>query len=165
MMKHLVTTVITLMVTLVMYSQDFSYVKEIELNNIDQLKEAEEDVLECCYYLVAARYDKNDEQRELATQFVYKWVDGQFNAKSLLNEKITVITEERVELNELFLIYYALRYIENEGDIDKDKLNEVALGGVIDFCENPINKIKLTKELKNLKQIIEDGKLSAYLQE
>ncbi len=152
------------MVSLVMYSQDFSYVKDVELNDGDQLKGAQEDVLECCYYLVAARYNKNDEQRILATDFVSRWVDGQFKKKALLNEKISRAMEDREELNELFLIYYALRYIEEEGSIDEDELREAALTGVIKFCENPVNKIKLTKELKNIKQMIEEGKLSAYLE-
>jgi len=153
------------MMTLMMYSQDFSYVKEIELINVDQLNSAEEDVLECCYYLVAARYNKNDNQRIIATDFVNKWAKGRFGAESVLNPKIKEITEERQELNDLFVTYYTLRYIENEGEIESEELVQAAFTGVISFCENPVNKIKLTKELKSLKQVIEDGALSAYLQE
>ncbi|MCU4163618.1 hypothetical protein [Carboxylicivirga caseinilyticus] len=163
-MKYLITTVFALLMASLMYSQDFSYVKEIELNDNNQLKSAEEDVLECCYYLVAARYNKNDEQRIVATDFVSKWVDAKFDKEVLLNEKINTITEERQELNEMFLVYYALRYIENEGGIGKEELVQKALTGVVDFCENPVNKIKITKEMKNLKEVIEAGTLSAYLQ-
>lgn len=164
MMKHLLITVIALLVAVSMYSQDFSYVKEIELNNTDQIKGAEEDVLECCYYLVGARYDKKDEQRIFAADFVSRWLASVFDDQDVLNEKIKVITEGREDLNRLYEIYYALNYIENEGEISEEELKEAAFGGLIDFCDNPLNKIKLTKELKGLKQIIEDGKLSAYLQ-
>ncbi len=163
-MKHLVTTVIALLVATLMYAQDFSYVKEVELNNTDQIKDAEEDVLECCYYLVAARYDKKDTQRIYATNFVSRWLSASFDEEKVLNEKISVITEGREELNNLYLIYYALNYIENEGQVSSDELREAAFAGLIEFCDNPINKIKLTKELKGLKQVIEEGKLSAYLQ-
>lgn len=162
-MKYLAITTMALILSSAMYSQNFSYVKEIELNTDAQLKFAEEDVLECCYYLVAARYNKNDEQRVLATSFVTRWVNVQFNVETLLDEKIKQVVKERDELNDLFWIYYALRYIENEGDIGKDELTEAALTGVIDFCENPVNKIRLTKDLKHLKQAMEDGELAAYL--
>ncbi|MBS2100275.1 hypothetical protein [Carboxylicivirga linearis] len=164
-MKYLIITLVASMMTLVVYSQDFSYVKEIELNDINQLNSAEEDVLECCYYLVAARYNKNDNQRIIATDFVNKWAKGRFGDEAILNTKVKEVTEERQELNDLFVTYYTLRFIENEGDMEEEELMQAAFTGVISFCENPVNKIKLTKELKGLKQVIEDGALSAYLQE
>nr|WP_319399666.1 hypothetical protein [uncultured Carboxylicivirga sp.] len=164
MMKHLMITMIALLMASGLYSQDFSYLNEIELNNMDQLQKAEDDVLECCYYLVAARYNKNDDQRILATDFVIKWVGGMFT-EPIVSEKIKEVTEERQELTDLYFAYYALRYIENEGEMSTDELVQKALKGVIDFCENPVNKIKLTKELKNVKELIDAGTLSAYLQE
>lgn len=161
-MKQLIITLIALVLAVSTQAQDFSYLNDIELNDKEQLKEAEEYVLDCCYYLTATRYDKKDEQRENATAFVKSWLSKSEDLSKVISEDVILMTEERDDLKNLYLSCYALTIIENEGATQKE-IEDGTLVSMLNYCNNPINKMKLTKELKRLVQVLEEGKLEAYL--
>lgn len=161
-MKHVLIVLIALVLVISAQAQDFSYLNDIELNSKEQLKEAEEYVLDCCYYITATRYDKKDVQRTMATSFVTSWLSKSKDLSSVLNEDIVLMTEERIDLEGLYLGCYALNIIENSGATQKD-IEGGALVALLDYCNNPINKVKLTKELKRLVEVYEEGQLEAYL--
>ena len=76
-MKQLIITLIALIMAVSIQAQDFSYLNDIELNDKEQLKEAEEYVLDCCYYLTATRYDKKDVQRGSGSEHPRRfWIES-----------------------------------------------------------------------------------------
>ena len=164
-MKRIWFSIVVLMAVLMVNAQDFSYLKEIDLGNSEELQEAEEAAMECCCYLVAVRYDKKDVQRQFANDFITKWASNILSSEDVICEAISVITEEQNELNNMYLAYYVMNYIDRERSADKDGLRKESLIGLIKYCSNSNNKLKPTKELKTLKQYHESGNLEEYLQD
>jgi len=164
-MKRICLIFGAVLLTILVDAQDFSYLEEIDLNNSEELMEAEESAMECCCYLVAVRYDKKDVQRQYASVFIEKWIAITFASEEVICETISLITEDRKELNDMYLAYYAMAYLEREESVDRLSMRNDALLGVITYCSNSNNKLKLTKELKSLKQYHENGNLNQYFQD
>ncbi len=154
-----------LLLTVVVNAQDFSYLKEIDLNNSEELLEAEEAAMECCCYLVAVGYYKKDVQRQHASVFIKQWVAQVFALEEIVCDTIHHITEGKEELKDIYLAYYAMHYLDSEKEADHLSLREDALLKVIEYCSNSSNKLKLTKALKQVKEYHEDGKLDQFFQD
>jgi hypothetical protein len=149
-MKRLAFLLLALSIGFSAFSQDFSYLKDIELATEEQVEEAREDVTECCYYLIAERYDKKDIQRQQATEFVRKWLTNATNKKELIPESLNEVSEGREDINNMYIACYAMSMMEQEEDQSETILHEKALRGVLDYCLNPAHKVKPTKAMKQL---------------
>jgi hypothetical protein len=154
-MKNYCLSLVLLMTGLFVNAQDFSYVNDIDLEDKTQYDEAAEATMECCCYLTAVRYDKKDQQRVIATQFVKQWVEAQNKQNVLLNN----VFEEDEVLREMYIVYFAMQYLEEDGDASVHELQVAALKGVVQYCSNPSNKLKVTKELKEISKLINSGQL------
>ena len=165
MMKRIWFVLVALLVTLIVNAQDFSYLKKIDLNNLEEWQEAEDAAMECCSYLLAVRYDKKDVQRRYASEFITGWVANFFDSEEMIYDKIHLMTEGRKALIDMYVTCFAMNYIESDRQVDNSHLREKALLGVIEYCTNSKNKLKLTKELKLIKQNYTKGNLCQYFQD
>ncbi|WP_439185493.1 hypothetical protein [Carboxylicivirga taeanensis] len=135
--------------------QDFSYLKEIDLQAASQVAEAKEAAMECCCYLTGVRYDKKDEQRQVATAYVKNWLEKTCGIQYKLEE----LFEDESELAGVYLVFYALNYLNHPAKTDVAIIQADALKGLIAYCSNSANKLKLSKELKVVEEMIEAGQL------
>ncbi|MCG8582403.1 MAG: hypothetical protein MI866_20935 [Bacteroidales bacterium] len=154
-MKNYCLGLIMLMTGLFATAQDFSYVNDIDLEDKTQLEEAAEAAMECCCYLTAVRYDKKDQQRMIATQYVKQWLET-LDSQDIL---IQNVFEENEYLREMYMVYYAMNYLDEEGNAGERELQVAALEGVVGYCSNSSNKLKMTKELKEISKLINSGEL------
>ena len=164
-MRRILFLVSVLFLTFVLQAQDFSYLKDIDLNNAEEMLQAEEAAMECCCYLVAVRYDKKDIQRQYASSYIHKWIVQPFGDEKIVCDVITQITEDRKELIDMYLAFYVMSYLEGDRQVGKTSLRQEALIGVIEYCSVSSNKLKLTKEMKLIKQYHENGNVNQYLQD
>ncbi|WP_430817536.1 hypothetical protein [Carboxylicivirga sp. RSCT41] len=154
-MKNYCLGLMMLMTGLIATAQDFSYVNEIDLEDKAQYEEAKEAAMECCCYLTAVRYDKKDEQRTIAATYVKQWLETLDSQDILLQN----VFEEQESLLEMYMAYYAMNYLDEEGEAAVTELQAAALEGVVAYCSIPTNKLKMTKELKEISKLIESGEL------
>ena len=136
-------------------AQDFSYLKAIDLKDVSQTAEAAEAALESCCYLTGVRYDKKDIQRQQATAFVKDWL----TVVCTHNYFLGGLLEEESELADIYLAFYALNYLNSDKGAKVKELQVEALKGLLVYCSNSTNKIKLSKELKEVEKMIEAGTL------
>lgn len=140
----------------------FSYLKEVKLQSADDYKEYAENVLDCSDYLLLTPYDKKDIERQAATDFVTRWIQGSPQFSLNVSENIKVLTEEKEDLLGLYITCYAKQAIENKDNYTNDELLEKdAINLFLDYCANPQNKIKLTKEMKKVIELKNSGELAS----
>ncbi|GEM_PF-4828460 len=161
-MKYLGCIVTLLFLGINVTAQDFSYLKSIDLSDSSQKIEAQEAAMECCCYLVGVRYDKKDEQRGLATAFVNEWMKANINEKDIM-EGVEKITAEVDGYNDMYLAFYIMNYIDNDGELSLMENKVEAVKGLLSYCGNSSNKLKVSKELKQVDQLSQAGELEQYL--
>lgn len=158
-MKRLLFISAALLVGILNYAQDFSYLKTIDFEDESQVKEAEEAALECCCYLTGVRYNKKDSQRQQATAYVKNWL--QVNCSD--NYQLDGLWDEESEQADVYEVFYALNYLHNDRQAGLKGLQAEALTEMVAYCSNSANKLKMTKELKEVAKRIEAGQLDSYL--
>ncbi|MCU4157063.1 hypothetical protein J1N10_13820 [Carboxylicivirga sp. A043] len=154
-MKNYYLSLFLMMTCFLAKAQDFSYVNAIDIEDETQYEEAAEAAMQCCCYLTAVRYDKKDKQREVATQFVKQWVE----AKNTQDVMLKNVFEEDEDLQEMYIVFYAMNDLDEEGELKMRELQVAALEGVVGYCSNSSNKLKMTKELKEISKLINAGEL------
>jgi len=154
-MKRLVFIAVIICAGITIQAQDFSYLKEIDITNTSQYDEAEEAAMECCCYLVGVRYDKKDAQRDLATTYVSKWLNARYEQEYSLENTFT----DDLDIADMYMVYFAMNYIDNKDEAQLSAMQAEALIGVVNYCSNTSNKLKMSKELKEIKKLIDDGTL------
>lgn len=162
-MKRLGFVLIALLIGIISHAQDFSYLQNIDLSDQSQKIEAKEAALECCCYLTGVRYDKKDEQRSFATKFISEWLSQVSEQTELVDESVAIYTSDSEEIVNMFLAYYAMNYIEGGEAEETHEIKAEALFGVLNYCSNSSNKLKATKELKQVEELYNNGELSEQL--
>ena len=146
------------------YASNFSGLANIELNTSEQYAEAQEQVLDCCYYLLSTPCDKKDEDRGFATQFIVRWIQGTPEYSFEIEEVVTKMTSDKEELLSLYLTCYTKLTLESENPYEeKSQIKQQSIEAFLDYCGNSINKVRPTKEMKKMLEAREQGQLEAYL--
>lgn len=163
MKRFLVLTFISIL-GLQSYATDFSKLSTIELNTSEQYEAAQEQVLDCCYYLLSTPCDKKDKDRGFATQFIIRWIQGTPEYSFEIEETVAQMTGEKDELLSLYLTCYTKLTLESENPYEeKETIKKGAINAFLDYCGNSINKVRPTKEIKRMLEAREEGQLEAYI--
>ncbi|MBN2165340.1 MAG: hypothetical protein JW717_03590 [Marinilabiliaceae bacterium] len=150
-MKNLLLSFLVIASFSVGYSQDFSKLDSVELTDYEHYKNAEPKVLECCEYLLAKPFDKKDENREFASKFLIRWMEGTPEYTFEIDATAEVLTEKKAELLQIYLAAMTKVYLTTkDGRVTKDKMNEQTVETFINYCVNEGNELKLSKELKKI---------------
>ena len=150
-MKKFIIILIALVITGSLAKAQFSHLKEIKLQSSEDYSEFAEQVLDCSYYLLMTPYSKRDADRVAATNFITRWLKGSPTAGFTVSETIKTVTEEKEALIGLYISCYAKQLLEDDENVlSSSELEEKALHSLVNYCNNPNNKIKPTKELKKL---------------
>ncbi len=163
-MKRIILVALISVLGLQIYAGDFSKLANVELNTSEQYEAAQEQVLDCCYYLLSTPCDKKDEDRAFATQFIVRWMQGTPEYSFEIEEVVMKMTDEKEELLSLYLTCFTKLTLESENPYeDKDQIKHDAMDAFLNYCGNSINKVRPTKEIKKMLDAREQGQLAAYL--
>ncbi|MBS2212270.1 hypothetical protein KEM09_12715 [Carboxylicivirga mesophila] len=158
-MKRILFICTVLFVCILASAQDFSYLKAIDVEDEEQSTEAAEAAMECCCYLTGVRYNKKDSQRQNASSFVRKWLEANHSDNYLINGLI----EKDTEVGDIYMAYFALNYLNHDQQGGLRELQLDALKNVVEYCANTANKIKMTKELKEVEKHMQAGQLDDFI--
>ena len=159
-MKRLVIFTVIIFSALIIKAQDFSYLKDINIEETSQKAVADEAAMDCCTYLTNMRYDDSDQQRTLATQYISEWLAAVYADSFMLND----LFQEATAQEDVYQVYFALNYLEYKDEMNLLELQTEALKGVVSYCANSSNKLKMTKELKKVQKMIKEGTLQENIQ-
>lgn len=143
------------------FSRDYSKLKSTRLIERTDYIKAEKDVKDCCKYLLSTPIKKNEENRNAAIQFLYRWMEGTPDFTFEIDENLAVLNNANQALIGVYLSAMTQYVLANKGkDIakDKSKIKEYTVNKVIEYCENPKNGVEMNVVLKKwIQENKEDG--------
>ncbi|GAF02072.1 hypothetical protein [Saccharicrinis fermentans] len=150
-MKKSVIILMILTATVTLSNAQFTYLNDIKLESDEDYAAYSEQVLDCSYYLLMTPYNKKDTERKAATTFIVRWMKGSPSLNFKISNKIKALTDEKEELIALYISCYAKQLLEDEKkSLSQTELELRAIQSLASYCNNPNNKVKATKELKNI---------------
>ena len=158
------TTILLFILTLcgTWASAQFSHLNEVKLETSEDYTEYADQILDCSDYILLTPYDKKDSERKAAIDFITRWIQGSPDYSVTINDNIKLITEEKEDLLGLYITCYAKHTLENDVKYSKkEQLENIAINSLIEYCGNPINKIKPTKEMKSMIALKNNGELAS----
>ncbi len=162
-MKKIIIVLLLVLVSNEYLSAQFLYLDEVKLESKEDFVEYSETVADCCNYLLLTPYDKKDEQRISASTFVTQWVTNNPDVEFVVGKKIMVLTEEKQELISIYLTCVAKNLTNEDIHVENNqKLEELAMTAFLEYCSKPMNKIKLTKGIKELIELKSNGDLASF---
>lgn len=162
-MKHLILISIALLCIAVNgKAQHFNFLNKVELTDQESYKEYIDQVFDCCYYVLQTPFDKKDVDRNTASGFVVKWVNGCTDCQFALPDHIKTLTEEKEALITLYTVCHVKEYLENADDnISLTELTNKAEVAFITYCSDGKNKMKITKEMKQVFEMKSSGEIKS----
>lgn len=147
------------------FSQTLPDFDEIKLDKGPDYQVAEPDVMKAADYILSTPFEKNDMNRLKSLQFIIKWMTGTPDYTFGLDETVSKLMKGNDELLGIYMACMTKYCLENKAS-SKDgkvvKLNSVKL--LLAYCENPDNKMKMTKQLKKLSEANQKGELEKELE-
>ncbi|WP_289055614.1 hypothetical protein [Carboxylicivirga marina] len=96
----------------------------------------------------------------MATEFVGNYIKQIVGNEVLLNN----VFVDNAVMQDLYLFYFAMNYIEEGSDKSLKSLQVLALEGMVEYCTNSSNKLKMTKELKEIQKLINEGTIEQSIE-
>ncbi len=146
-MKLLLTTIVSLCISIHVFSQDFTYIKDAVLTDSLSCFRAHNQVVECANYLLT-----NPCKQELnslyASDFVIQWMTKTPNYSFSLHEKFYKTIESDVLLVSRYYATMAKLAIEKNTDVTSDEMQFEAIKEFLKYCSNSKNKVVVNKKLQ-----------------
>lgn len=127
-------------------------------------KQGEPEILKMTNYILENPGNDSDAKRLTALRNIIKWMSGTPDYMFSLDESLSAVMKKNDAVVGLYMTALAKTALEKP-EISKDqnqmKLNAFTL--LLNYCENPVNGVKQTKELKKAIEAKNSGQLNAYL--
>jgi hypothetical protein len=147
-------------VTNFLFAQTNTNYDNVKLEQASDYVLADSFAIEAANFLFATPFEKDNLQRLKSLSFVIRWMTGTPDYSFTLDEVASKIIKGNDDLLGLYMAAMTKFVLENKA-LSKDqkiiKLN--ALITVLNYCEDPNNNIKRTKQLKKLSEAKAKGQL------
>lgn len=137
---------------------------DIKLEQGPDYAAAEPSVTKAVDYILSKPLEKDDLDRLKSLQFLIKWMSGTPDFTFSLDESTSKLWKGNDDLLGVYMACMTKYCLENKANSKDEKvvkLNAVKL--LLAYCENPDNKVKMTKPLKKLSEANQKGELEKEL--
>lgn len=146
------------------FAQDPEQWQQIKFEKAEDFKANEDVVLECARFILDVAAEAGNPARRTALNKVAEWMSGTPDHTFIIGEHVGKLMSN----NEAILgIYMAAmtRYVLENGDKPStpDDVQFHSFETLLEYCEDPRNKVPSTRELKKAIKAKNNGKLSSYL--
>lgn len=145
------------------FAQELPDLSKIKLRKNNQYKPAEETVNQVINYLFSTPINAKSKERQLAGEFLLKWMNGTPDHTFYIEEKETSFFNTD---SDLLLMYMAGLAKHNLAHPEIKKQKDQVLGALaitIPYLNAQDNKNSWNKELWQLNDAFQKGRLQAYL--
>jgi len=149
-MKKILMALAFVVITSTTFAQDFTKLKDATFKNKEAYKPAEKQVLECANYMFSTPYAKDDVNRLVAFQYIFKWMEGTPDYSFEINEKVMNLVEGNKELLPLYFSAICKVAIESKEKLTNEDIYSKSSLLLADYCGNSKNNMKPSKELKKI---------------
>lgn len=145
------------------FSQELPNLKNLKLNKTAQFKGTETLVFKVTNYLFQTPIDKKNKSRAEAGQFLLKWMNGTPDYTFYLEEKETNFFNTDSDLILMYMASLTKFTLDNPTIKDQKKLILGTMATVLTYLNRQENKTSWSKELWQLNDANQKGKLQEYL--
>lgn len=146
------------------FSQTTPDYDNIKLVDKGDYQVAEPNVMQAANYILSTPFEKNDMTRLKSLVFIIKWMTGTPDFSFSLDDMATKMAKGNDDVIGVYMVCMTKYCLENRAsskDAKVVKLNSIKM--LLSYCENPNNKLKLTKQLKKLSEANQKGELEKEL--
>lgn len=148
----------------VVLAQDPEQWQEVKFEKPEDFKANENVILECARFILNVAAEAGNPARKTALGKVAEWMSGTPDHTFIIGEHVGKLMSN----NEAILgIYMAAmtRYVLESGDkpATSDDIQFHSFETLLEYCEDPRNKVPSTRELKKAIKAKNAGKLKSYL--
>ncbi|MBC7687400.1 MAG: hypothetical protein H7211_04395 [Aquabacterium sp.] len=162
-MKKIVIIIITL-INCNAFAQTVPNFDIVKLEHAPDYKAAEPIALQASTYLLTTPFEKSNKDRLKSLSFIIKWMSGTPNYSFTMQEVADKILKGNNDLLGLYMVAMAKYALENKASSKDPKLVKLnAITSLLTYCENPVNNLRMTKQLKKLAEAKEKGQLEQSL--
>jgi len=148
MKKNFLLLCLTL-VSISLFSQDFSSLSNIELIKAEDYKPNESVVEECADYILSQPYKVNEQNKLYCIQFIIKWMEGTPDYSFSIGTDFVELCKDDTELSTVYLASLAKSGVDkNFEDKSSEALSSNAKELFLAYCAEPENKVKKNKAIK-----------------
>jgi hypothetical protein len=137
---------------------------KFKLGTPEECKAAEPLALKASTYVLSTPFEKKDLVRLQSLSFIMSWMDATPDYTFTIDEASTKICKGNTDLLGLYVSAMTKYCLENPSSAKDEKAVKLnAITYVLNYCENPKNNMKMTKELKKLSDAKSKGELEKEL--
>ena len=132
----------------------------VKLEHATDYKTAEPIALQAATYLLTTPFEKNNANRLKSLSFIIKWMRGTPNYSFTMQDVAGKLLKGDDEFLGLYMVAMAKYALENKASSKDARLVKLnAITALLNYCENPGNNLRMTRQLKKLSEAKEKGQL------
>lgn len=145
------------------YAQDLPNLKHIKLNKTAHFRNAEAVTIKVVDYLFQTPIERGNKSRIEAGRFLIDWMNGTPDYTFYLEEKETNFFNTDSDLTLMYMASMTKFMLENKSIKDQKAIILGSMGLLLPYLNKQENKKSWSKELWELNDAYQKGKLAEYL--
>lgn len=156
-MKKIAFLSVFLFVVSIAIAQDFDKIANTELKNLEDYKKAEPDVLKAADFLFRTPSKPETQNRMLAIQFVFLWMEGTDAYTFRIGEPAMTITKGSQDMLGMYFAGLTKVALENPDEkLSDTELHDKTTELLAKYCAEKSNKLKPNRALKKVIKKLKD---------
>lgn len=145
-------------------AQDFDRLADLEPKTAEECKAAEPDVLAVASYVLSRPVAAMSNEYRVSMRLIITWMTNTPAYKFAIDGTIAKLAKDNEELFGLYMASMTKVVLENPAiAADTEGWKITSYKTLLDFCAQPANNIKMTKNLSKAINANQEGKLKEYL--
>ena len=150
-MKRIILILIAIFYFNLSYGQNFKELVNYEFKTLEDYKTETDKVLSCANYLFTNPANSSELNRQVAIQYIMKWMEGTPDYTFEIGQKAMDLTKGN---NDLFGLYFAAMtktvLEEDNTKLTNEEIYDRSEKILVDYCSDPKNKMKPSKKIKKI---------------
>ena len=132
-------------------AQDFSKLSTANFEVAADYQKAEGQVLECSEYLLSNPVFKDELNRNIAFQYLFKWMEGTPDYTFSLDSKVMDLTKGSDKLLTLYFASMVKTVLDSpDSNLSDEDIHQKSTEHLVTYCANEANGLKPNKPIKKL---------------
>ncbi|HEY8510648.1 MAG TPA: hypothetical protein VIL31_01740 [Cyclobacteriaceae bacterium] len=145
------------------WAQDPEKWQSVSFASATDYKTNESTVLECANFILNVAAEPTNPARKAALGVVSQWMAGTPDHTFLIGEAIGKLMNENAAVLGIYMAAMTKYVLESTSEPAAKDIELNAFHIMLEYCEDPRNKVPSTRELKRAMKAREKGKLADYL--
>ena len=150
-MKKILILISLQLVVVTGFAQDFSKISASGFTEAEDYKNAQSEVLACSEYLLSNPVSQDEMKRNMAFQYMFKWMEGTPDYTFSLDSEVMNLTKGDDNLLILYFASMVKTVLESpDSKISDEEISKQATETLVSYCANEANGQKPSKAIKKL---------------